>query len=207
MFRRRKQRNHLKGLGKQLERAGLTVKKVKGWENRGYLDFSPRATTFHHTASSKRSGNAPCIKLVTFGTQAVSGPLCNILVGRDGTIYLIAARKASHAGRGGPLRGIPRDSANRDAVGFEWENDGIGEGWPARQLEAGNVATAVTLRFLGVGVRRHFGHKEWAPDRKIDPRGIDMKRDRRRVKQIMRLLKRNKGRYVLSTSRRHRSVR
>jgi hypothetical protein len=186
----------LVGLGNQLRKAGLKVKKVKGWETRGRAHpFTPRRTGFHHTASGRKSGNAPCLGLVTRGTSKVPGPLCNILMGRDGTVYLIAAGYSNHFGLGGPTRGIPKDSGNRYVVGFEVENDGIGEPWSRELIEACDTAFAVTLRFVKrPRARHHLGHKEWAPDRKIDPRGIDMNRDRKRVAMWLRTLKRRRVR-------------
>jgi hypothetical protein len=183
----------LVGLGRRLRKAGLRVRKVPGWETRGRpATFTPRRTMFHHTASGRNSGNAPCLGLVTRGTNLVPGPLCNILIGRDGTVFLIAAGYANHAGLGGPHRGIPKDSANRYVVGFEVENDGRGEPWTKKQLEACDKAFAVTLKFLRrARSRNHFGHKEWT-SRKIDPAGIDMKRDRRRVTQMLRKLRRKR---------------
>jgi hypothetical protein len=186
-------RSSLVGLGKALKRAGLKTRKVQGWETRGRFPAKFRATTFHHTASNKNSGDAPCLGLVTRGTSLVPGPLCNILISRSGVVYLVAAGKANHAGLGGPLRGVPENSANLMSVGFECENDGRGEPWGRKQLEAINLATAVTLRFLGRRARRHFAHKEWAPRRKSDPAGIDMVRDRRRVAKMLRILRRRRG--------------
>lgn len=179
----------LVGLGMRLKRAGLKVKKCEGWETRGSSDFAPRATMFHHTASNPQSGDTPCLGLVMRGTSAVSGPLCNVLIGRSGVVVLVAAGRANHAGLGGPLRGIPKDSANKYSVGFEVEHT-VGEPWTKKQLEACDKAFAVTLRFLGRRARRHMGHKEWAPTRKIDPSGIDMARDRRRVATALRVLRR-----------------
>lgn len=178
----------LVGLGKRLQRAGLRVKKVAGWESRGGSGANFRATTFHHTASGRNSGDAPCLGLVTRGTSVVPGPLCNILISRSGVVYLIAAGRANHAGLGGPLRGIPQNSANKMSVGFECENNGLGEPWPREQLQAIDTAFAVTLKFLRRRARRHFAHREWAPTRKTDPRGIDMTRDRQRVARIRRTL-------------------
>lgn len=187
----------LVGLGTQLRRAGLKVKKIRGWENRGRnVPFTPRGTCFHHTASGRNSGNAPCLGLVLRGTSAVPGPLANILIGRDGTIFLVAAGYANHAGLGGPNRGVPKNSGNRYLVGFECENDGRGEPWPREQLLAIDTAFAVTLKFLKRRVRRHQAHKEYAPDRKIDPANIDMGRDRRRVARILRELKRRRKPHV-----------
>lgn len=181
----------LVGLGIKLKRAGLKVRKVQGWETRGHNRlFTPKGTCFHHTASNRNSGNAPCLGLVIRGTTAVSGPLCNILIGRDGTIYLVAAGYAAHAGLGGPNRGVPKDSGNRYLVGFEVENDGRGEPWSRELIQACDEAFAVTLKFLRRRARRHQGHKEYAPLRKIDPANIDMKRDRRRVARLLRIKRR-----------------
>jgi hypothetical protein len=79
-------------------------------------------------------------------------------------------------------------------VGFEVENDGRGEPWTRKQLEACDKAFAVTLKFLKQRARRHQGHKEYAAGRKIDPAGIDMVRDRRRVARLLRRLRRRKFR-------------
>lgn len=185
----------LVGLGIQLKRAGLKVKKVHGWERRGRnATFTPRWTCFHHTASNRNSGKAPCLGLVIRGTSKIPGPLCNILIGRDGTIFLVAAGYANHAGLGGPNRGVPKNSGNRYLVGFEVENDGRGEPWSRELIQACDEAFAVTLKFLKRRARGHQGHKEYAPDRKIDPAGIDMGRDRRRVGRILKTLKRRKRR-------------
>lgn len=176
----------LVGLGIKLKRAGLKVRKIKGWETRGRNHlFTPSSTFFHHTALNRNSGNNPCLGLVLRGTSTVPGPLANVLIGRDGTVFLVAAGYSNHAGLGGPNRGVPKDSGNRYAVGFEVENDGRGEPWSRELIQACDEAFAVTLKFLKRRARRHQGHKEYT-SRKIDPAGIDMKRDRRRVARLLR---------------------
>jgi hypothetical protein len=180
----------LVGIGRQLRKAGLRVRAVDGWRDRGRPDtFTPSGTVFHHTASSRTSGNAPSLGFVLRGTAEVPGPLCNLLIGRDGTVFLVAAGRANHAGFGGPLRGVPKDSANMHTIGVEVENDGEGEPWEPDLLRAADTTFAVLLDFVGGGVGRHMGHKEWAPDRKIDPGGISMDHDRDRVREIMRSLR------------------
>jgi N-acetyl-anhydromuramyl-L-alanine amidase AmpD len=123
--------------------------------------------------------------LVVQGTSEVAGPLCNILIGRNGRVILIAAGRSNHAGLGGPLRGIPKDSANMHTIGVEVENDGIGEAWTRELLRAVDTTFTVLLDFVGQGPVRHFGHKEWAPHRKIDPAGVGMDADRRRVREML----------------------
>lgn len=173
------------GIGGRLRRAGLQVRAVEGWRGRGSSgSFTPSGTVFHHTASA-RGSNAPSLGLVVRGTSEVSGPLCNLLIGRDGTVFLIAAGRANHAGEGGPFLNIPEDSANMHTVGVEIENDGRGEEWTRELLRAADTSFAVLLDFVGGNPRRHMGHKEWAPGRKPDPAGVDMDRDRDRVRELM----------------------
>jgi len=122
------------------------------------------------------------------GRPGINGPLCHILVARDGAVYLVAAGRANHAGKGGPWQGIPQDSGNAYLIGVEVENDGVGEPWSSELLQACDVVFATLL----LGLRRKSdwlcGHKEWAPDRKIDPARIDMTKYRGRVSAEMRTL-------------------
>jgi hypothetical protein len=176
----------LVGIGKKLKRAGLKVKAVDGWRtrSRGYT-FTPMRVMFHHTASSRRGGNAPSLGICTRGRSDLPGPLCHLMIGRDGTVYLVAAGYANHAGYGGPERGIPKDSGNRYAVGIEVENDGVGEPWSRELLRACDITFAVLLEHLDEGAGALLGHKEYT-SRKIDPHPIDMDKDRDRVRELLR---------------------
>lgn len=168
---------------------GLRVREVKGWKSRGRPgSFSPRGAMFHHTASGRSGGNAPGLGVVVNGRPGINGPLCNILVARDGTVHLVAAGRANHAGKGGPLHGIPEDSGNAHLIGVEVENDGVKEPWSKELLQACDVVFATLL--LGLRRKSDFlvGHKEWAPNRKIDPARINMTKYRGRVSKEMRTL-------------------
>jgi LysM domain/N-acetylmuramoyl-L-alanine amidase len=175
---------------------GLRVKEVQGWKTRGRDGtFDPRGVIFHHTASSPKGGPAAALGVVTKGRADVAGPLCNVLVARDGTVHLIAAGRSSHAGEGGPFRNIPKDSANSFLAGVEVENDGVGEQWSEEFLDTLDVVFATML----LGLRRRsgwlIGHKEWTR-RKIDPAdgtgGLDMGKRRARVRKQIRALARGK---------------
>ncbi|MBA3421358.1 MAG: N-acetylmuramoyl-L-alanine amidase [Thermoleophilaceae bacterium] len=172
-----------------LRKNDLRIKEVKGWKDRGRPgSFAPRGAMFHHTASSSAGGNAPGLGVCVEGRPGINGPLCNVLVARDATAYLVAAGRANHAGKGGPWQGIPQDSGNAYLIGVEAENDGVGEPWSSELLQACDVVFATLL----LGLRRKsdwlLGHKEWAPDRKIDPARIDMTKYRDRVSAEMRTL-------------------
>jgi LysM repeat protein len=151
------------------------------------FSFAPRGVVFHHTASNRNSGPAPALAICVNGRSDLPGPLCNVMIGRDGTVYVIAAGRANHAGLGGPWRSIPKDSGNAYTVGVEVENDGVGEQWSQELLRVCDRVFATLL----VGLRHSeswlFGHKEWAAARgKIDPARIDMGQYRRRVRGTIR---------------------
>jgi LysM repeat protein len=130
---------------------GLRVKQVKGWKTAGRpYSFAPKGVMFHHTASNSRSGAAPALGICVKGRMLpdgrfLPGPLCNVLIGRDGTVYLLAAGRANHAGYGGPWREIPKDSGNAYTIGVEVENDGTGEAWSGDLLETCEIVFATLL--------------------------------------------------------------
>ncbi len=167
-------------------KGGLTVREVEGWKTYGRpYSFAPRGVVFHHTASNKARGAAPALPTVIHGRPDLPGPLCHALVGRDGTVYTIAAGRANHAGLGGPWSTIPKDSANSYMAGVEVENDGLGEPWPDQQLDVCAKIFAILLLQFRRTETWLIGHKEWAPDRKIDPAHVDMNAFRRRVGTVL----------------------
>lgn len=181
----------LKGIARELRREhGLTVKVVPGWKERGRpYPFAPRAVFEHHTASNEHAGNTPSLGIVTNGRGVpgtpdfLPGPLANFVIGRDGTIVIVAAGRCNHAGEGGPLKGIPQDSGNMYAFGIEIENNGVGEEYPAEQKRAAAILTAVLLERVGARKAMAIGHREWTP-RKIDP-SFGMNAFRQRVGKIL----------------------
>lgn len=171
-------------LPQKLKNEGLQVRLVKGWKGRGRDGtWEPKGVMFHHTASNPKGGNAPALGIVTHGRSDLPGPLSNFVVGRDGTIFFVAAGRCNHAGEGGPLRGIPKDSGNAYLIGMECENNGIGEKWNDKQLRAIAILSAVLLERMDEPVKRLVGHKEWT-NRKIDPANVVMWRFRLRVKGL-----------------------
>lgn len=158
------------GIADRLRKAGLKVVEVNGWQTRGSDTFTPRGSVDHHTAGSPH-GNAPSLDICINGRPGLAGPLCNVLIGRDNTCYVIAAGRANHAGLGGwgGLRG------NSSVFGIERENVGTGaEPWTLEQYDVASRAHAALIS--GTKDRRWdlvCEHKEWAPNRKIDAYGVD----------------------------------
>lgn len=155
------------GIADRLRAAGLRVVEIDGWRTRGSSTFAPRGSVDHHTAGS-RAGNAPSLNVCIHGRADLPGPLCQVLVGRDLTCYVIAAGRANHAGLGG-WRGL---IGNSSVYGVERENVGTpAEPWTAAQtVHAARVHGALAGgRFDGRTLCRHA---EWAPTRKIDTHTI-----------------------------------
>lgn len=175
------------GLINHFKKWGLRVEERQGWRHRGRpYDFFPRAIICHHTASGAESGNFASETIVSLGRSDLPGPLCQFLLGRDGTVKMIAAGYANHAGYGGPKSGLPQDMGNTYAYGIEAENNGVGEPWSKAQLNAYYRLCAALLDWMGTkDVSRVIGHKEWAPGRKIDPAGIDMNKFREQVRTAL----------------------
>ena len=153
-----------------LKDAGLRVNVVGGWENRGSPQMHPKVVVLHHTAGS-RSSNAPSLKVCIDGRRDLPGPLCHILIGRDGTCHVIASGRANHAGVGS-WRGV---KGNANAIGIEVENIGTkAEPWRAELVDVMVRATAACCRAADLPASMVCGHKEWAPNRKVDPHTLSM---------------------------------
>lgn len=168
-------------LPEKLRAFGVTVREHPGWQTRGGEPFTPKVVIAHHTANPNKA-DAPSLKLVVNGRSDLPGPLCQVLLSRSGIAYVVASGKANHAGAGS-WKGI---SGNTAALGIEAENDGVGEPWSAAQLAAYDRTCAAMLDGIGRSADFLCGHKEWAPTRKVDPRGIDMGPMRARVAALLK---------------------
>jgi len=169
-------------LANTLRGAGLTVEEAPRWTVRGGSTFTPKGVMVHHTATGPNWSKERLTRLLVQGRPDLKGPLCHLQLERDGTFVVIAAGKANHAGAGkwGNIT-----AGNTNFIGIECANDGVGEPWPQKQIEALGVGTAALLRVMQATPSMVVGHKEWAPKRKVDPRGVDMDMFRRYVTNLM----------------------
>lgn len=188
-------------LEQALSNAGLKVAVQPGWKTRGHGDVGTiKGVMCHHTAGSK-NGNMPSLGVVTNGTKKLAGPLAQLGLGRDGTFYVIAAGKCSHAGRG-EWKGHPDGIHNSSFIGIEAENTGGTHNpprtrpekdppydlpWPAEQMDAYQRGVAAILKHIGQDESMCCGHKEYAlkKGRKIDPT-FDMDDFRKGVAAILK---------------------
>lgn len=167
-----------------LEDAGLKVAEQPGWRTRGHGDVGTiRGVICHHTAGA-RTGNMPSLRIVTEGREDLPGPLSQLCLGRDGTFFVVAAGRASHAGKG-VWQGI--ETGNTSFIGIEAENTGKGDDpWPPVQMDAYRRGVAAILKRIGAQAIMACGHKEYAlpKGRKPDPT-FDMNEFRTAVAAIM----------------------
>lgn len=168
----------------ELEAGGLPVHLEPGWEDRGRSGvLRPRGLVLHHTATKAHAEDYPSLGLVRDGKVGLAGPLAQFGIGRHtGTVFVIAAGIANHAGAGG-FNGL---AGNSSVWGIEAENDGETEAWSDPILRSYVTLAGALARHTGFSPEMICSHKEWkvlAPpdDKKIDPKGIDLDRFRSNV--------------------------
>ena len=167
-----------------LRAAGLKVVEQPGWKDRGRGAMgSVKGVLCHHTASRSKA-NAPSLGIVQDGRADLPGPLSQLVLGRDGTWFVVAAGRCNHAGKGA-WQGVT--AGNTSLIGIEAENAGDGsEPWPAEQMDSYARGCAAILLHIGADDVMCAGHKEFAlpRGRKIDP-SFDMIAFREDVEDIM----------------------
>ncbi|MFE4691760.1 N-acetylmuramoyl-L-alanine amidase [Streptomyces sp. NPDC056749] len=172
-----------------LRAEGVTVVEYKDWRTHRRPSstgtFGPlNGVMIHHTVSS---GTDTSVALCYNGHAALPGPLCHGVIDKAGTVHLVSAGRANHAGKGdgGVLSRVQDESYSRDSLltpssantdgntrfyGFECVNLGDGrDPWPAAQRDAIVRAAAAICRAYGWNARSVIGHREWQPG-KVDPR-------------------------------------
>lgn len=171
-------------LAEVLRAEGLDVVEFPGWRNRGHGDFKDiRGVMVHHTGSDTASAES-----IARGRPDLAGPLSQLHIARDGTVTVVAAGVAWHAGVG-MYPWLPANMGNWHTIGIECANSGTSptaphrRNWPDAQYVALIGCCAAICRRLGVPATRTIGHKEYAgrAQGKWDPGGIDMDRLRRDV--------------------------
>jgi len=168
-----------------LRAAGLKTVEQPGWKERGRGDFTAiRGVVCHHTAGPLK-GNAPSLGIVTNGREGLPGPLSQLVLGRDGTYFVVAAGKSNHAGPG-KWQGVI--AGNSQMIGIEAENTGLtnDQPWPAVQMDAYIRGVAAILKHIKADAVMACGHKEYAQPkgRKTDPT-FDMVAFRAAVERVM----------------------
>lgn len=169
----------LSNLANNLRKYGLTVVEVAGWQNRGYAgqDLQDiRGVVWHHTATPRSNYNysdAPTLNLCVNGRSDLPGPLCQIVFGRTGIVYVIAAGVGNHAGVGNAWN-VPTNAGNHYMIGIEMESSGIAPyDWTEDQKRvAPYLGAALELSYLQDDAAQiQVAHYEYSTEGKIDPAG------------------------------------
>lgn len=156
--------------------AGLKVIEVEGWKNRGRPastgNFDPRGpVTTHHTGTTTSWRRLiPTLMTIIKGRSDLPGPLAQWTVGYDGTVYVVAAGRANHAGRVGKrgVTGMPFGAdGNALALGDEVDTDGT-QTMPAVQRNAIATANAVVLKHYKRGTDYAHRHADISGNGKWD---------------------------------------
>jgi N-acetylmuramoyl-L-alanine amidase len=160
-------------LADELEAAGLRVTRYEGWTTRarssGGYGGPPLCVMWHHTASQTSPPNDSYYMCHTSGDR----PIANLLVARDGIVWVLAAGATNTNGKGKALQfsrgSVPANDMNQWAVGMELANAGTGEPYLQEQIDAAFTVSNVINTRLGNRPSDVCTHQHYAPDRKIDP--------------------------------------
>jgi hypothetical protein len=165
---------YLTWLADALRAGGCYVVEYDGWQTRarssgGFASGRPLAVFWHHTASQTSPQNDA--NYMCHGSD--NRPVANVLIARDGAVWLLAAGATNTNGKGRSLsfsRGtVPADSANSYVFGMEIANSGVGETYPRAQVDAAFKVSNIVNQRMGNRPNDVCTHQHYAPDRKIDP--------------------------------------
>lgn len=147
-------------------RSGLPVNEQPGWQTRGHggMAGTPRSIALHHTAGP-RTGEAPSLRVVRDGRSDLPGPLAHFVLGRSGTVYVVAAGQCWHAGATWTA-----NQSNPWAIGIEAEATGV-DPWPPGQYDAYLRLVRALCDHYRIPFAAVQGHKEICKPRgrKSDP--------------------------------------
>jgi N-acetylmuramoyl-L-alanine amidase len=174
-------------LADDLRAEGCKVVEIDGWEHAGRDGaFDPDGPCWHHTGTTtSESNSAPTLNTCIHGRSDLPGPLCQVMIGYDGTVYVIAAGRANHAGAHngwGPYTSS-RDG-NDQMFGMEIDYDGT-QKMSSAQKTAATKVSAVVLRRFGHDHSWATRHEETSTTGKWDTGGLTGDQIRSLVKDYM----------------------
>ena len=168
-----------------LRAAGLSVVEMPGWLDRGETDgpFYNKGLILHHDGMGLgfRGDPSQFFNVPAFMSQNGNNG-SQFWVSRYGIWYAMANGRKWHAGTGQGWNSIPASSGNSYCVGVETDHT-IGDPWEQQQLDSIAIGCRALANEYSYDVDGYCcGHKEYAPDRKIDPESFDLNAWRAYVK-------------------------
>lgn len=154
----------------RLRSVGITVHEQSGWENRGNGQTSAyEGFEWHHTATGFANQN---LSVLINGRPDLSGPLCNTCGWADGSVGMIAAHPANHAGASGGYNTAPlpvTSSFNKRVWGHEIIYPGT-QPMTAEQYRTACILAKICVDVFGYSdINRAKGHAETSITGKWDP--------------------------------------
>jgi hypothetical protein len=154
-----------------LRAAGLTVVEIDGWKTRSRPEstggFAPVGVLWHHTGDSA-NGEKYAEWLAKVGRPDLPAPLCHLSIDRQGTVYVIAAGRANHAGVAKASGSVAAGDGNGLYVGVEVQNTGT-EDYPRAQYDAMVKVGAALGKMLPCTINAQRAHYETSVTGKWDP--------------------------------------
>lgn len=183
-----------------LRKAGLRVVEVPGWREFSRPEstggFAPVGNLWHHTGAKDTNPLSVADDLeyakwlAQVGRSDLPAPLCQLSVGRDGTVYVCAAGRGNHAGKAKASGPVPAGDGNALYLGWECQNTGS-EGWSGPQYEAMVKGGAATSKHYGWSSTANRAHKETSVTGKWDPGRLDMDEFRADIADEMATMRRH----------------
>lgn len=159
---------------------GYRTVEVLSWRSRGHGPMRVvEGVVMHHTANPQ-PGDYPSLRIVRDGRADLAGPLAHLGLGRDGTVYVIAAGLCYHAGASA-WAGF--HDLNDEYLGIEAESAGDRDDWTPAQRDCYPRLVAALLYYIRRDSSRVGLHKEVClpAGRKIDAAYWDGPRTRERI--------------------------
>lgn len=147
---------------------GYPVAEMAGFATRGQGEVRAlEVVVMHHTADGP-TGDYPSRDIVAFGRAGLRGLLSQLGLARSGTIHLLGAKLAWHAGASDWMGFW---DLNDESVGIEAESVGTRDDWTPEQRDCYPRLVAAILYYANRNKDRAAFHREVAnpPGRKIDP--------------------------------------
>lgn len=159
----------------RLRAAGVTVHEMPGWRERGngYVS-SYVGGLVHHTATAfgKALPGSSIGKLLVDGRPDLKGPLCNYAGNDDGSVTIIAAHPANHAGASGGRSMGPLPTTklfNAKVLGLEIVYPGT-QPMRSAQYRTALIWARIVADVVGAGaIERVRAHAETSITGKWDP--------------------------------------
>lgn len=152
------------------------------WRTRGRPastgSFDVQGVLCHHTASPAGTPPANDLRVILAGNSEAPGPIAQLYIGRDALLYLVAAGRANHGGRGRRPGVDTGGCADMNAllIGIEVGNNGVGEPWSDAVTDLYGSTVAALCEWYGWPTSAVFFHATTGPpnggcNSKIDPAG------------------------------------